>query len=238
MSALELQNNIPAIRAQMPLIQTVAGEEWWDGVTVGMLEHVRKQLRMLIKLIEKTKRNIVYTDFEDELGEGTLVTLPIGNDGINYERFKLKTRDFLRDHSDNLAFVKLRKNLPVTATDLAELERILLEQASGDKELVAKARDEANGLGLFVRALVGLEREAANEAMAKFLNDANATAKQITFVRLIVEQLTQDGAMSDARLYESPFTDIAATGPNSVFATAQVTELFAVMAEIRQRAVA
>ena len=78
MSALELQNNIPAIRAQMPLIQTVAGEEWWDGVTVGMLEHVRKQLRMLIKLIEKTKRNIVYTDFEDELGEGTLVTLPIG----------------------------------------------------------------------------------------------------------------------------------------------------------------
>jgi type I restriction enzyme, R subunit len=238
MSALELQNNIPAIRAQMPLIQTVAGEEWWEGVTVGMLEHVRKQLRMLIKLIEKTKRNIVYTDFEDELGEGTVITLPIANDGIDYERFKLKTRDFLREHSDNLAFVKLRKNLPITATDLAELERILLEQASGDKELVAKAREEANGLGLFVRSLVGLEREAANEAMAKFLNDANATAKQITFVRLIVDQLTQDGAMSDARLYESPFTDVAATGPNSVFAPAQVTQLFAVMAEIRQRAVA
>lgn len=50
-----------------------------------------------------------------------MITLPIGNDGIDYERFKLKTRDFLRDHSDNLAFVKLRKNLPVTAMDLAEL---------------------------------------------------------------------------------------------------------------------
>ena len=55
---------------------------------------------------------------------------------------------------------------------------------------------------------------------------------------MIVQQLTHDGAMIKRRLYESPFTDLAAAGPESVFASTKVTELFAVIEDIRQRAVA
>src|SRR6185369_13327008 len=33
-SALEEQENVPAIRAAMDLIQAMAGEEWWEDVTV------------------------------------------------------------------------------------------------------------------------------------------------------------------------------------------------------------
>ncbi len=36
--ALEEQDAIPAVKAQMPLIQAVAGDEWWEDVTVPMLE--------------------------------------------------------------------------------------------------------------------------------------------------------------------------------------------------------
>lgn len=238
MQALEEQSSIPAINKQMPLIQALAGEDWWQDVTVGMLEHVRRQLRMLVKLIEKRKREIIYTDFEDELGDATVINMPISAAGIDYERFKTKTIDFLRQHKDHIALAKLRKNLPITTTDLAELENMLIGQAGGKAEYVDQLKAETAGLGLFVRSLVGLEPEAAKDAMARFLNDAGATKNQIVFVRLIVDQLTRDGALSDARLYESPFTDIAATGPDSVFTPAKVTELFAVMADIRQRAVA
>ena len=62
-SALEDQESIPAIKAQMVLIQSLAGEEWWENVTVTMLESARKKLRALVKLIEKGKKNIVYTEF-------------------------------------------------------------------------------------------------------------------------------------------------------------------------------
>jgi hypothetical protein len=44
--------------------------------------------------------------------------------------------------------------------------------------------------------------------------------------------------MANIRLYQSPFIDLAAAGPESVFASAKVTELFAVIEDIRQRAVA
>jgi type I restriction enzyme R subunit len=128
--------------------------------------------------------------------------------------------------------------MPVTATDLQELEKILLEQASGNTVFVEQAREECHGLGLWVRSLIGLDRTAAIEAMAEFLNDTNATASQIEFAKMIVDYLTVDGAIAAERLYETPFTSVAATGPETVFGKAKVERLFAVIENIRQRAVA
>ena len=66
---LEEKSAIPMVREQMPLIQDVQTDEWWQDVTIPMLERVRKRLRSLVKLIEKRKRKTIYTDFEDEMGE-------------------------------------------------------------------------------------------------------------------------------------------------------------------------
>ena len=60
----------------MPLIQDVQTDEWWQDVTVPMLEVVRRRLRDLVKLIEKQQRKPIYTDFEDEMGAETGVDLP------------------------------------------------------------------------------------------------------------------------------------------------------------------
>ena len=108
-SALEEQQAIPAIKAQMVLIQSMTSEEWWEDVTVAMLETARKRLRALVKLIEKSKRNIVYTDFEDELGEGTTINLPEVGTGMNFERFRVKARQFLKAHESHLALQRLRR---------------------------------------------------------------------------------------------------------------------------------
>ena len=237
-AALELQDSIPAIRAQMVLIQSIGTEEWWQDITVGMLEATRKQLRLLVKLIEKKSKSIIYTSFDDEIGIGTDVNLPLAATGMDYDKFKAKTRAFLKEHDDKLALQRLRRNMPITATDLQELEKILLEQASGNASYVDKAREEAHGLGLWVRGLVGLDRNAAVEAMAEFLNDKTATAAQIEFAKMIVEYLTVDGAIDAGRLYETPFTAVSAIGPDSVFGAGKVERLFAVIEDIRQRAVA
>ena len=55
----------------MSLIQDVQTDEWWQDVTIPMLERVRKRLRALVKLIDKQKRKPIYTDFEDEMGGET-----------------------------------------------------------------------------------------------------------------------------------------------------------------------
>src|SRR5436190_13729855 len=68
---LEEKASIPMVQQQMVLIQEIQTDEWWECVTVPILERARKALRLLVKLIEKQERKPIYTNFEDEMGEET-----------------------------------------------------------------------------------------------------------------------------------------------------------------------
>jgi len=221
---LEL-TSIPAVREQLLLIEAVAGEEWWQDVTLPMLEKARRKLRALIKLLEKTRRKVVYTDFTDELGELTEVDLPMVAGAVDFERFRSKAKAFLRAHEDRLALHKLRRNQPLTEADLGELER-MLHEAGGTNGDLARARDLHKSLAAFVRSLVGLDREAVGLAFAHLIAGTTATASQLQFVQELVHHLTEHGAMPAERLYASPFTDIHVQGPEGVFAPNVVEQLF------------
>jgi type I restriction enzyme R subunit len=236
---LEEKAAIPMVREQLPLILEIQTDEWWQDVTVPMLEVARKRLRSLVKLIEKKLRKQLVTDFEDEMGDEVIIDLPgFTKPTGDFEKFRAKAQAFLRQHEDHIAIHKLRKNKPLTKIDLEELERILLESGVGSTDDIIRATKEAHGLGLFVRSLVGLDREAAKEALATFLEDRTLGANQIEFVNLIVNHLTEHGIMDAGLLYESPFTDIAPQGPDRLFTSRQLDQLVGILDEVALRAAA
>ena len=89
-----------------------------------------------------------------------------------------------------------------------------------------------------MRSLVGLDREAAKEALAGFLAGKTLGANQIEFVNLIVDHLTEHGVMDAALLYESPFTDLTPRGPDGLFSSKEVDELITVLTTVNATAVA
>lgn len=155
-----------------------------------------------------------------------------------FERFKEKMRSFLPEHLDNMVIHKLRMNKELTAQDLADLARILAESGAGSSDDLERAAKESEGLGLFVRSLVGLDREAAKHELASFLSGSTMTSNQIEFVNLIVDHLKAHGVMPPERLYGSPFTDISPLGPDGLFSSQQVDDLIAVLETVRARAIA
>ncbi len=236
-SLLEEQATIPMIMQQLVLIEEIQSEEWWQDVTPAMLEDARKRLRLLVRLIEKQKRKIIYSDFEDELGAETEIDLLGLTPTDNFEQFRAKARAFLRAHEDHIAIHRLRTNKALTALDLTELERILASNGVGDASAIQKATEDSQGLGLFVRSLVGLDRGAAKEAFAEFLAGKTLGANQIHFVDMIINHLTEHGVMSAALLYESPFTDLSPHGPDGLFTSDEVDALVAVLDDVRASAV-
>jgi type I restriction enzyme R subunit len=77
--------------------------------------------------------------------------------------------------------------------------------------------ERTGGLGLFIRSLVGLDRAAAKEAFADYLDGERFSAEQIRIVNMIINELTKNGVVEPRRLYESPYTDYAPTGIDVVF---------------------
>jgi type I restriction enzyme R subunit len=235
---LEEQASIPMIRQQLVLIEEIQSDEWWQDVTPAMLEDARKRLRLLVRLIEKQKRKIIYSDFEDELGTETAIDLLGLTPTDTFEQFRAKARAFLRAHEDHIAIHRLRTNKPLTAVDLTELELMMASDGVGDAAAIQKATEDSQGLGLFVRSLVGLDRGAAKEAFAEFLAGKTLGANQIHFVDMIINHLTEHGVMSAALLYESPFTDLSPHGPDGLFSSDEVDALVAVLDDVRAAAVA
>ena len=236
-SALDEQGAIPGVAAQAELIEEIQNDPWWEGVTVPLLELVRLRLRDLIQHIEKRKKAVVYSDFADEIGAETTHTLAQVGD-VDFVRFKKKARAFLRADENHIVLHKLKQGKPLTATDLSELEAMLLEAGIGNADDIEHARHASSGFGLFVRSLVGLDRKAVQDAFSEFIAAGSASAQQIEFVGMVIDHLTERGAMEPGLLYESPFTDVAPQGPDQVFDGQRIDRLFKVIEDLNQSAVA
>jgi len=236
-NALAEQKSIPAIQKQLTLIAAVASDEWWDDVTVPMIEMARKHLRGLVNLIDPTVQAIVYTNFTDtaETAEVEIKRIAVG---VDRQRFREKAFAFLVAHEDDVVLFKLRNGHQLTPLDLAELERIMLDSGEFRQDELSAVVEESNGLGLFVRSLVGLEHGAAVEALAEFTGGTTFTGNQLAFVNLVVDQLTRTGVVDPGLLYEAPFTGVAPSGPDALFTPAQVASLVATLNHIRETAVA
>ena len=132
---------------------------------------------------------------------------------------------------------RLRRNQPLTSSDLDELQRFLLSHGVGSEQAIQRASEECHGFGLFIRSLVGLDRNAAKELFADFLAEGTHTATQIRFINEIIDELTSRGVMDPARLYDPPFSDLAPTGPEALFSNEDVDKICDLLRLIERRAV-
>ncbi len=233
---LEARPNIPQVAAELELIRDLLRDEWWQDVTVPMLEEVRRRLRALMGLIETTARSPLFTNFADELGELRELDAAALLSHDDFQQFRLRAKDFLRAHEDHLTMQRLRRNQPLTPADLDELQRFLLSHGVGSEQTIERATQECNGFGLFIRSLVGLDRNAAKELFADFLTHGTHTATQIRFINEILDELTSRGVMDPARLYDPPFSDLAPTGPEDLFSEAEVDRICHLLDLIQTRA--
>ncbi|MDR6686222.1 type I restriction enzyme R subunit [Arthrobacter sp. 1088] len=234
-TALQDQPNIPAIAAQLPLLETILDDGEWDSISAEWLEDIRLRLRELVHLIEKRKRNVVYTNFQDELGELEEMELAGASNGtVDLVRYREKTRLYLAQHQQHTTIQRLRRNKQLTALDIAELERILLESGLGSSQDLDRAASD--GLGVFVRSLVGLDRDAVEEALSEFVADTTLTAQQLDFLQVLTNHLVENGRVDPAALFDSPYNELAPSGPDVLFGDEGVVKLFGILRSIERHA--
>lgn len=202
-SAISTVANIPEIMVQAELINQILHTDYLNRAGINEFEHIRESLRDLMKYLPKKK--VRYdTNFEDDILSIEWKESELENDDL--KNYKAKAEYYVRQHQDDLAIAKLKKNKPMTQDDIKTLEKILWSDLGTKDEYKAEYGDKP--LGEFVREIVGLDMNAAKEAFSEYLNEANLDSRQIYFVNQIVEYIVHNGLMKDLSvLQEPPFTD-------------------------------
>lgn len=196
--------NIPEIQSRTALINKILHTDYIDTAGINEFEHIREELRNLMKYIPQGERPVYLTNFDDEILEMNWNESELENDDL--ANYKAKAEFYVRQHQDNIVIAKLKSNQPLTEKDVKSLERILWSEVGTKEDYEAEYGQKP--LGEFVREIVGLDMNAAKTAFADYLNDANLNSRQIYFVNQIVEYIVHNGVMKDLSvLQEAPFTD-------------------------------
>ena len=112
---------------------------------------------------------------------------------------------------------------------------MFLSEGIGDQDFVNSLKDAEGGLPVFIRSIVGLDRQAAHQALNEALGDVVLTPNQITFLERVVDHLTENGAMDPALLYEPPYTDESPKGVAGVFKLDQAKAIIAAINDMAPR---
>lgn len=236
---LKSRASIPLVEAQIDWIEYVLSKNFWQDLTLEDLEITRRRLRLLLRFIDKEKSAAVFTNFQDEV-----VTLQENEAHYSFgysdalTLYRKRVESWVREHQHDLTIQRLRRGQQITKLDLEQLDNKLFE-ASGidDIDTYQQTIHPDKPLGVFIRELVGLDRNAAKAAFADYLDETRFDSHQVQFVNTIIDWLTENGRMSPERLAQPPFTEKHFEGVFGFFDMPLVMDLRDRLAGIEQSAV-
>ena len=114
------------------------------------------------------------TNFTDEVLSTEWNESELENDDL--KNYKAKAEYYIRQHQDNIAIAKLKRNKPLTSTDIAMLEEVLWSEVGTKQDYEQEFGEKP--LGEFVREIVGLDMNAAKEAFSEYLTNARDVYKR------------------------------------------------------------
>ena len=200
---LERKASIPQVNAKISVIREINTDAFWDANDILAFERIRKELRELIKFLDSGGgRKPIITCLTDPVideKEGDPLEAP-----YDFEAYHDKVNRYVNEHGNTMAIYKLTHNIPLTAGDYDELERVLTSEL-GSKEDYAREYGDTP-FGLLIRKIAKLDHEAAMQAFSAFINDQSLNQRQIEFVHKIINHIEQNGYMeSVTELTKPPF---------------------------------
>ena len=217
-TSLQKKDNIPQVSIHIPLIKEIQTDHFWENISVKKLDLLRNSLRDLIKYLDTSTQEPIYTHFEDELDyDGIQVRGHVNTSYESLQSYKDRVESYIRKNKNHLVINKLRRNIPISKKDLELIEEMLFtDSVAGTKEQFIQQYGE-KPLGAFIRSITGLDQAALNDAFSDFLQAGNLKADQMTFIHTIISYLSKNGTIDKTMLYESPFTDLHDQGISGVF---------------------
>ncbi|MDD2299956.1 MAG: DEAD/DEAH box helicase family protein [Fermentimonas sp.] len=190
--ALQKKVSIPQVRAKLDVIKEVQTVQFWEAVSVPELERVRMELRGLMMFIDSKESQTFIIDIEDELTDGGEVGKP-----RLIVSYKQKVLEYLSKNSDSPVIQKIKNLEQLTANDIRELEKVLWVELGSKDDYEKHIGNKMYGnVAVFLRSLVGIDRETALQKFSKFMDTNLLNSAQLEYLKYILDYVSVNGDIS------------------------------------------
>lgn len=199
---LSHKGTIKQVSDKIDLIKQTSTDEYWVNASITDYEHVREELRDLIKFLsDDDGKPIVFSNLDDtEIGRKEGEPVPTGDEFSDY---KARVNQYVNENGNTLVIYKLTHNQPLTESDYSQLEHILTSEL-GSKEDYQKAFKDTP-FGLLVRKIAGMDHEAVMSTFAEFIESEHLNTRQINFMNKVIAYVEKNGYISSSDLLKPPF---------------------------------
>ena len=189
---LQSKATIPAVKAQMPLLEEVANPKFWANVSISRLESVREALRELVYiLIGNHVTGRFPIDVTDTYEEKEGVKPDIFTD------YRTRILDYLNEHRDHAVIQKIFRLEQLTIDDIKQLEEICWKELGSKEEYEAYVSKGdmlcGDKVAVFIRSIIGVDRKIAKERFSKFLSDNVLNSMQEEYINQIIGYVCENG---------------------------------------------
>ena len=204
---LQEKASIVKVKSKMPLLKEIVSQQFWEGITLNRLEHVRREVRDLVQFILGTS-NRTFTINVQDIVQLAYAPMPV-KPRMTY---KQKVMDFLAENKNLEVIRKIQNIEQLTRDDILTLERILWREL-GTKEDYEKYVHSGNMLcgdhvAVFIRAQVGVDKDVALRKFSEYLSDHVLNSLQEEYLKTIITYVCNNGDITAETLVnESPFDE-------------------------------
>ena len=202
---LQEKASLPQVQAKMSTIKEVLSAVAWENVSLAWLEKVREDLRELVKFLMGQDGRWFSVNIEDTItNEGVIVGI---TPRVTYKQSVL---DFLAQNRHLPVLQKIYGLEQLTSADFIELERILWQElgSKADYDKFTDGMPCGSNVAIFIRSLVGVDRNNAVMRFSEFISGNTLNADQEDFLNTIIAYVCENGDITkEIVVNESPFDE-------------------------------
>lgn len=201
---LKDKTTIPAVKQKIDIIQEVTTYGFWENLSMDRLEYVRAELRDLMQFLVDEGTKVFTIDIEDTISHGGETP-----DITVTTTYKQRVMDYLKENlEDNETLQKILRIEKLTQQDILELERIFWNElgTKDDYEKHVGNRFAGGNVAVFIRSIIGVDRELAMQKFTELLTHQPLNAEQQEYIRSIIDYVCQNGDITPSTIIEeTPF---------------------------------
>ena len=222
--AAQLPINLKQVAEKLPTIQQAKDLTYHATAGTKELEHLRTELRGIMKYRKKDTSNPVeplFLDVAEDQGAYNSSEHKVKMQGLDLAAYRSRVESVLKELFDaSEALRKIKAGQALASDELDELvnEVLIYDPNLNLEDLLVHYPNKAKSLALAIRQIIGMDAEAVDAHFKQFVQKyPTLNANQIRFLEMLKTHISRYGSIELETLWESPFTSIDSQGVEGVF---------------------